>query len=247
MFSRKILYYTVYILTCLTIIVNTTNQKSPVLFFITTHLTKNHLIAMKYCWPYIIETIPIIKNADIILYTSKPPPKEFVNLFKNIQVKFYKNPGYQEGAIKAMIDAEKYKWMDGYDWVIRINPDVIIRNDTWLQNTIKNPNVDGIFTDCYRKGCIQKCTTSLIHSDFFAFRPNTILKGHFKKTLDKMGKYPNAEKHITNTMQHIVEQGRDAWLPHSKQFSQCRVLHDDIIHSHTYVENCQHRNAITYS
>ena len=98
-----------------------------------------------------------------------------------------------------------------------------------------NPEVDGIFTDCYSRTCEHHCSNQLVHTDFFAFRPNAMVKGHFGSPTNKKD---NAERHATEAFQHIIKNGRDRWLPGSKQNGNCRVIHPDIIHEHSYLNEC---------
>jgi hypothetical protein len=88
-------------------------------------------------------------------------------------------------------------WFDDYDWVIRLNPDVLIRNDTWLISTMMNDSIDAIFHDCYNRklypsnhddkndvvenenddnGDHPTLSSSIpqFHTDFTAFRPRAI-------------------------------------------------------------------------
>ena len=44
--------------------------------------------------------------------------------------------------------AEREGWFDGYDWVIRLNPDVIIRSDAHLLPLFARSNVDAVFASC---------------------------------------------------------------------------------------------------
>ena len=183
----------------------------------------------------------------MLLYTAKEPPKTFISLFRQIKVRRYNqtelpddaqetllDAAKHKGAMQAMVDAEQNGWMNGYDWVLRINPDVIIKNDTWLRATMNNPEVDGIFTDCYSRNCNRFCMNNLYHSDFFAFRPHTIPFPSFSET-----KGVNTEKHLTTIFRKfIAKKGRDRWLQGSKQRGQCRVIHRDIIHDHAYSQNC---------
>ena len=77
---------------------------------------------------------------------------------------------------------------------VRVNPDVIIRDDAWLLQTMHNSDVDGIFTDCDRnwtvvdgkkcsvaEGAGRRCLDSQIQSDFFGFRPSAIGNNSFQK------------------------------------------------------------------
>ena len=84
-----------------------------VLLFITTHFSDSHVKFMETCWPHTVSTVPLVQDADVLLYTSKDPPSSFLRLFRNITVQKYDNPGYQAGAIQAVVDLEK-TWMGGY-------------------------------------------------------------------------------------------------------------------------------------
>ena len=91
---------------------------------------------------------------------------------QNVTLRYYKNPGYQEGAIMAMGDAVANDWFAPYDWIVRLNPDVLIRDDDFLLRTMRNETVDGIFAMCPNPG--------RVHTDFFAVRPKVIAKKAFQ-------------------------------------------------------------------
>lgn len=103
----------------------------------------------------------------------------------------------QDGAMEAMKDAIRYGWFDNYDWIIRLNPDVIIPNETFLYDVILDgdnvqdlkrynvwnkynlnfkveniTSVKGILINCRYKGW----TEYKIHTDFFAIRPEVLNK-----------------------------------------------------------------------
>jgi hypothetical protein len=124
---------------------------TKLVIYMTTHLSKSHLRFLS-CWRDAIKRMEIFKYADLILYTSRQPSLRQLAMlpFHKITMKLYNNTGYSEGAIQAMIDpfVEKMTWFDEYDWVIRLNPDVLIRHDTWLIQTMLNTSIDGIFHDC---------------------------------------------------------------------------------------------------
>jgi hypothetical protein len=52
------------------------------------------------------------------------------------------NPGYQDGAILAIREAFKNHWFDDYDWVIRLNPDVLIRSNSFLLEQINDMHIN---------------------------------------------------------------------------------------------------------
>jgi hypothetical protein len=148
----------------------------------------------------------------------------------------YANPGYQEGANLAFVEGLANGWFCNYEWVIRLNPDVIVRNDSWLLARMNESDVHGVFVDCYDRGCAQKCLSGLIHSDFFAFRPNRV-DAHVMKDLVHI---TNAEDKATAFFRAIVEHGTDRWVPGTHQGGSCRVrgTASPIIHDHNYVESC---------
>jgi hypothetical protein len=146
------------------------------------------------------------------------------------------NPGHQEGAVRAMIEGFRRGWFDGYDWVIRVNADVLIRNDTWLLSTFRDSTVHGVFADCWDKVCPgeRKCTERKMMADFFAFRPTAIPKDAFEKAYEIED---NAENHATLAFAPIVQRGNDSWLFGAGQHDMfCRVggKTSPVIHEHDF-------------
>jgi hypothetical protein len=56
---------------------------------------------------------------------------------------------------------------DGYDWVIRLNPDVLFRREKWLRQTMLMPDVDAILVDYTTP---EQPLRRLLNTDFYAFR-----------------------------------------------------------------------------
>ena len=50
-----------------------------------------------------------------------------------------RNPGKQEGALYSMHVALQRGWFSGYEWVLRINPDVYIYDDEFLSQQLHDP------------------------------------------------------------------------------------------------------------
>lgn len=208
-----------------------------ILIYVTTHMSENHLTALRYCWPRIdglTSRTGLMGKADILFFTTSPPPKDVIQMLgpTRVHIETYVNPGYQEGATLAITEAIRNNWFDGYDWVIRINPDVIIRNDSWLLRTMNDTSVDAIFADCFSRTCTQRCTSNQVHTDFFAIRPSV---------LPSAWEPPNsgAERAFATIAAPIIRTGRDRWLPFQTQRSICRVKGPFVIHDHSYVETCR--------
>jgi hypothetical protein len=97
------------------------------------------------------------------------------------------------------------KWFDEYDWVIRLNPDVLILDDKWLLEIMRNSSIDGIFQDC---------TVCLLHTDFFAVRPRAV-----NSILVDKSKNGNAELHATKSaLVWICGTCRLSWYIHVRAF-----------------------------
>ena len=88
------------------------------LIYMTTHLPPEH-VAFLPCWKYAIQRLSLFKYADLMLYTSTEPKKEHLKLlpFRNTTIQIYSNPGYQSGAVQAMVDpfVQNVSWFDNYD------------------------------------------------------------------------------------------------------------------------------------
>lgn len=148
------------------------------------------------------------------------------------------NPGYQAGAIMALVEGFRNNWFAGYDWVIRVNPDVLIRNDTFISTQMHDPRVSGIFDDCKDLPCPagNRCLDRTIHTDFFAIRSSAI-------SLDELLRInvTHAEKMATEAFSGIVKNGADSWLPGTGPHNRkCRVIGyaSPVIHDHNIFKKC---------
>jgi len=160
-------------------ITNTMN----IILFITTHLSDQHIQYFDCCWPRLMERSKLLPKIDVMIYTNnqihhynRNVTNRITSLFKYNPNVYYKHDntnitrrqGLQRGANLPLELALREGWFSKYDWVIRINPDVLIRNSTWLVDTMLTmegqQQIDGIFVKCTNR--------PKLHTDFFAFRPN---------------------------------------------------------------------------
>jgi hypothetical protein len=142
----------------------------------------------------------------------------------------------QMGAKRAMMDPflKENRWYDDYDWVIRLNPDVLIRRDTWIRQTMMNTSIDGIFVD------FSKRSAKAVHSDFYAFRPSA---ANDKVLIDNLHKRPTAETHLYSGFRGTIRRKRVAWLPGARiRRESARVMGKEspVIHFHPYFKACLH-------
>ena len=235
-------------------------SKLKVAMYMTSHGSDKHLKFIYNCWPAAIEHLPLLQSSHLIYYTSAEPPQDALDAlsFKSITVKRYtelspSNATYemiarkkQVGAMRAMVDpfAKENRWFDGYDWVIRLNPDVLIRSDTWIRQTLLNSSVDGIFID-YNKGRHPNATKGL-NSDFYAFRPQAV---DFEELQANIFTMKTAETHLYKGFQHSIRQERVAWLPNAESRNGwARVIgrKSPVIHFHPLFKACPHYFDATF-
>lgn len=154
-----------------------------VLLFITTIFSDQHVDYMNCCWPTLMERSHLLPNVHVTVfgnnYTKQPPRQmeQIQSLFTphnpSFQFRFAtrlqvrrtakgrKNTRLQLGANLGLDLGFRNGWFQPYEWIIRINPDVLIRQSDWLVRTMSNSSVDGIFV---------MCTPFKVHTDFFAVR-----------------------------------------------------------------------------
>jgi hypothetical protein len=209
------------------------------LVYMTTHLPEHHVVFLP-CWNDAIQRLDIFKNADGMIYTPIEPSKEQLDQlpFRTTTIKkVATNIGYQEGAVQAMVDpfVDEVSWFDGYDWVIKLNPDVLVREDTWLIQTMLDSSIDVIVHECLSHN--KHSLNPTFHSDFIAFRPNAVDRERLLQTARS-----HAEHHITNTFRHLYDQKRFAYVEGGKNVMEgaCRIagLHSPVLHVHELANFC---------
>merc|ERR1711862_874058 len=141
------------------------------------------------------------------------------------------------------IEASKNGWFEGYDWIFRMNPDVIIQNDTWMLDIIENDaNASLLYVDCAlassetsTKENISPQTVNLIHTDFFGLKLAALPNGHLEKS--NIGK--NFEFGFTKKMTSIIANKQHRHIPNAYPMVQhfCRINGNPfgpIFHFHYY-------------
>merc|ERR1719491_1899132 len=111
----------------------------------------------------------------------------------------------------SMREAMVKGWFAKYDWVVRLNPDVILRNDTFLLRTMRHDrDAAGVLIDCDARR-----PWDLIHTDFFAARPAALSPDAFLDV--STGKGMSVEGHFAADIRgSILEPGRARWMPGSQ-------------------------------
>ena len=227
-----------------------------ILTYITSHLSSQHRAFLEGCWPGLLASLPLFRASDFMMFVTsgqaasgKRVDTGFItSLFsqagKAITIHERPNPGYQEGAVLALVEGYRHGWFKGYDWVVRLNPDVLVRDDTFLLQAMGDDTVHGIFVDCLDRPCPtgRRCEDSIIHTDFFAVRPRAVSRDAVLR-LDGS----NAEAAITRAFSGIVLDEADAWLPGAGPHrGSCRVrgAASPVIHDHAHIWSCMANASI---
>ena len=220
-----------------------------ILLFVTTYASKKHFQFLRKCWPPSIAKSTLLQKADVLIFSSghnlSVGKTKNISLIErtfpgqNASIHVRENLGYQRGAILALEEALKNGWFNGYDWVIRLNPDVIIRNDTWIRETMNDPNVDGIFVKCSGWNETHDDFTK-IHTDFSIFRPTALSAS----TASQHASFPplNAESVFTAKVEPILASGRYKFLQGadwSGRVCKVRGKQSPVIHQHDYLRFCR--------
>jgi len=195
-----------------------------ILLYFQTYNNTQHLRYFE-CWQKILENDSFLKGMDVTVYFGDTVGGEkFNDTFQNFpnEKKTFienRNPGYQEGAILAFRYGFQHELFNSYDWVIRLNSDVLIYNSYTLQTMMQNRTTCGIFSNCYNNICENRCLEGLIMTDFTVFRPKCL---NNTEVLEKKGE--SAENHATGVFRKIIFDAKDQWIfKHNFGSLVCRV------------------------
>jgi hypothetical protein len=119
-----------------------------------------------------------------------------------------------------------------YDWVVRVDAEVLIKNDTFITASMTDISMNGIFVDCLDRPCPAGRGRSkrYIHTDFFAIRPSAVSADALLSINET-----NAERMAIKAFSGIVESKTDAWLPGTGPHrGECRVTGttSPVVHDH---------------
>lgn len=230
------------------------SKKLRTLIFLTTHMSHQQTIFLRYCWPEALRRSKLLNSSDVLVYFNRDKftsqHKEDVRVLnaafhrQNLTVHLFQNsiakdgddrPVKQRGAMDALTAAVQHRWFDDYDWIIRLNPDVIIRNDTWMMDIISNEEsaVSALLINCY--GETKSEASPKVHTDFFVLRPKELSLDSFQVLTSE-----NAEFAFTNEIAHVWEdEEKVRWIPGASPLTTaCRagngrpMNESDVIHYH---------------
>jgi len=212
--------------------------------YITTAGSEQH-IGFLECQADLFRQLPRLSKADVIMYVtpltnvSVAMKEMFTKLLEawpqeRKTIYYGDNLGKQKGAMKASHDGFSSGWFDSYDWVIRINPDVVIHSESKLFSKMDNSANWGVFASCDsstacrdRSGCIAHLRGRQTHTDFYAVRPGRIGKNAFANWASS----DNAERQATSAFAQIFNAKADAYIVERNRDAYCRVRGGGVWHS----------------
>ena len=162
------------------------------LVYLTTACTPCHLHYLRACWPNAFRA-SIFSEADVLMYAGcrgMASASSWAHALAALPVRNATlaltrwNPGYQEGAMAAVMVAARRGWFDSYAWVVRANPDVRIEDASFLAARLRKPTVDAVLVRC-RPRAPSICT------DFFAARPSAMNHSAWGRSRKKNGRVNN--------------------------------------------------------
>lgn len=234
-----------------------------ILLFITTHVSEEHFQFLERCWPFIVQNTKLVAMSDIFIFSAEANDRNASKAMlatvnellveadynytleykhnRTVTLVVSENPGYQEGANLALKEAALHDWFEGYDWVVRINPDVLIYNDTWILDIMKHDqNASVIFADCHDN---PGAGAEHVHTDFMIFRPEVFPKETYgNMTINGSHAETTSSVFFSQVLPNRNESYR--WLPDTGNHGGiCRVGHQKlwgspVIHSHEFINSC---------
>lgn len=195
-----------------------------------------HLRGFFGCWENAIQKFKFLRDADLVLHAPRQLLPDHLAKFqhmRHITVRLSNTTGRkQAGAVKSFKEGFGSKgfhqgWFKDYDWVIRLNPDVLFMEASWILHTMQNASIDGIFQRCL-PGC-------RINTDFFAVRPKAVDFARVDKSTRR-----NAEANAAGAFANILAAGRYTWLPVTQLRRVCKIQgrKSPVVHNHSLKDFC---------
>ena len=195
------------------------------------------------CWTWAMQHAPVLQTADVLVFAgaSSPLPRPeaeeherqwnaTIRALPNPNITYIRssyNPGHQSGAKWAMYAGVKQGWFsDQYDWIVRLNPDVMVLDERPLVGLLQSSRSQAVFLAMKN----VTCSTSYGHgveTDIYAFRPGAISPdvvdrlrcwGPEASDTSNCSNLLNktAENFMAGAFRSLMKRGQVAWLTSSR-------------------------------
>lgn len=131
----------------------------------------------------------------------------------------------QWGANMALSIAFSNGWFKPYDWVVRVNPDVLIRKSDFIVDYLEDDSVDAVLAICGAK----------INTDFIAMRPRAMKPTSFSRMYNNSALTFNHEVTAKKNFLPVLKSKRFVRVPDLDPMEgKCRVRgdHAPVYHAH---------------
>jgi len=211
------------------------HMHTRVLLYFATYPSQQHLQFMQECWPQLIQQPTLLCTTDVLVYLGGAVKPAFLEecraalrqLPVNATLRYQElNPGYQKGAMRGMHEMLANGWGQGYDWVIRLKPNVLIYDDAYMRALMHPP---GTRVSAVLANCLGSSASLAVYTDFLALRPSALLANAFANWKT----FPNAERQATRAFASIIGRKESAWIhQHNPRDSTCRIRGHGVWHDH---------------
>jgi hypothetical protein len=207
---------------------------SNIVLYMTTHLSNQHKTYLECLPSKVFENTQMLAHADIIVQTFGNVTSDVIRSLKAFPNRIVRladlgaNIDKQHGAMKGLAEAFSNGWLTSYEWMIRVNPDVVIWSEVPLMAAMKPSDTWGVFANCVKwKGASHL----KLHTDFFAIRPNRVSRTAFTD----WGSHSNAEGQATEEFRFMIDGKHSFILVRKAKDAVCRVRGAGLWHSN---DNC---------
>ena len=226
------------------------------LTLITTHFLASHRNFLENCWTILV-THPFFSNrTDFHFYTTPNDQTRLFNIdnytarLRNIFSKVSFTHSFaldkQMGAKSVMHDMRMQPVFEKYEWIMRLNPDVIVLDARRIVKMMHMPHVDAIICNCnwrlakvynhtYTKSVVLArpwpkrpyykiwpiVRYTIVNTDFILFRPRAI-------AIRPNHTHLNAEYDMTN----LLQGNKNVAILSTTKSKHCRVNSDEVKHVH---------------
>jgi len=193
-------------------------EQPKVLLYFATHGSEEHRAAME-CQARLLAKTFKMARADVLVYIGSDDQTlnrtrwhQTMRRFPNpvYRLRFGDNPGKQAGAKKAAHMLFSRGWASGYDWVVRLNPDVFVHNESLLFGPMADEGTWAVLGFCCFPVGVKKDGCG-VNTDIFAVRPSRISNDSF--ALDPTRGARVAEVQAGHVFGPLISNNRVRWLP----------------------------------
>ena len=213
-----------------------------ILIFFATAASESHAHYLR-CWSRLLPQLPgSLANSDVLVYIGAELNTSEVDRWNAIVTSFSTNGRaaraefgdshpLQPGAMLPMHLALTRGWLRQYDWVLRLNPDVLVHDGSHLESAFRSLKWWAVLAFCNTTAF----TNCEVHTDAYAFRPSE-LDEQSHASWNSTGRYESFA--CSSVFRRAIAESRVAWLTGNK-LKYCRLSGaGGLVHHHRSLDSC---------